>query len=381
MNTRVAAKSDLNTIKNLWENSRGGGIFTQWFFDKIFYSANAVVAERDGETVACACTVPYVMNLNQNNIDVSYIGATVANPENRIPEVMNTLVADTLGFIAAKDMPMAFAVPDNYKFLERYGFSTCYGYKQYDIAPEALPFYGINGTIMRPKAMDNDVFEMVDSVYRRFTKNKNGYTVRSFENWKNIFDDFYNNFSGRCVIYKNHRDEVVGYMLYVIRDNKMGVYELAYSRREGLEGLIGFIQAHKDTVNKLSLKVPSDDLLYLNFCDSRMAVTECPFAMARITDAKKILKLYKDNAPENLRLQIIDRVMESNNKTFTFTDGDLITIDTDANVATDIGTLTQLVLGYLSVEEAASLNMIKGDVELLGELFKKQTTYVNMLIC
>ena len=57
----------------------------------------------------------------------------------------------------------------------------------------------------------------------------------------------------------------------------------------------------------------------------------------------------------------------------------MITIDTDANVATDIGTFTQLVLGFLSIEEAGRLNMIKGNIDLLGQSLKKQTTYVNML--
>lgn len=379
MNTRVAAKADVNVIKNMWENSRGGGIFTQWFFDKVFYSANAVITELDNEPVACTCTIPYTMKINEKDVEASYIGGVIANPENRTAEVMNQLMADSLGFIAGKDVPIAFTVPDNYKFFERYGFSLCYDYKQYDITPQDLPSYGINGTIVRPAAINKDIIEMLNHVYKRFTRNKNGYTVRSDDEWKLILDDLYKNFDGKCIIYKNNRDEVLGYMLYIIREDKMGVYELAYSRREGYEGLMGFIKSHEGIIKRISLKMSSDDLLYLNFCDNRMAVTSCPFAMARIVDVRAVLKLFADNAPENLRIQVIDRVMEDNNHTFTFIHGDVITIDTDSNVAADVGTLTQIVLGYLSVDEAYGLNLIKGDASLLKQLFKKQTTYVNML--
>ena len=379
MNTRVASKTDVSIIRNMWENSRGGGVFTQWFFDKIFYSGNAVVAEADGELRACACTIPYKIKINEQEVGASYIGGVVANPENRSPETMNVLVADTLSFVSAKNGPIVFTVPDNYKFFEKYGFSLCYEYKQYDILPGELPSYGISGTILRPSVADKDVISMLDFVYKKFVHNKNGYTIRSEESWKVILDDLYNNFDGKCVIYKNNRDEIVGYMLYIIRDNKMGVYELAYSRREGYEGLVGFIKAHEGTVNKVSLKMPSDDLLYLNFCDNRKAVACCPFAMARIVDAKAILRLFKNSAPENLRIQIIDRVIEENNSTFTFMEGEVISVDDDANVATDIGTFTQIVLGYLSVEQAFEMNLIKGDISPLKEMLKKHVTYINML--
>lgn len=379
MNTRVAAKSDVNAIKDMWENSRGGGAFTQWFFDKVFYSANAVIAEENGAPLACACTIPYTIKINGNDIEASYIGGIAANPENRSTEVMNVLAADTLGFIAGKNIPIAFTVPDNYKFFERYGFSLCYDYKQYDITPDDLPSYGINGTIVRPSAINKDIIDILNGIYEKFTLGKNGYTIRTEENWKLIFDDFYKNFDGKCVIYKNQRDEFLGYMLYIIRDNKMGVYELAYSKREGYEGLIGFIKAHEGIINKVSVKTPSDDLLYLTFCDNRTAVASYPFAAARITDVREILRLYKDLMPQNLRIQVIDRVMEENNHTYTFAEGDVIIIETEANVATDIGTLTQLVLGYLSVDEAYALNLVKGDASLLKQIFKKQTTYINML--
>lgn len=379
MNTRVAVKADLNKIRDMWENSRGGGAFTQWFFDRIFYSANAVIAETEGEALACACTVPYKMNINNREVEASYIGAVVANPENRTSDLMNLLMADTLSFISGGGAPIAFTVPDNYKFFEKYGFALCYDYKQYDIKPEDLPSYGVNGTIVRAGNVNKEVIEALGGIYNKFIADKNGCTVRSEGEWKLILDDFYMNFDGKCAIYKNDRNEVLGYMLYIIREGKMGIYELAYSRRDGCEGLIGFIKAHEGIVREISLKAPSDDLLYLNFCDNRTAMSVRPFAMARITDVREILKFFAPDAPANLRLQIVDRVIEANNNTFTFNHGEVLAVDDDCNVATDIGTFSQMLLGYLSAEEAFGLNLVKGDISLLKQLFEKRTTYVNML--
>ena len=237
----------------------------------------------------------------------------------------------------------------------------------------------MNGTIVRPDSFNKEVIETLNTIYKKFNRNKNGYTIRDEESWKLILDDLYKNFNGKCVIYKNFRNEVVGYMLYILRDGKMWVYELAYSRREGFEGLVGFIKAHEGMVNKVSMKMPSDDLLYMNFCDNRGAVTQCPFAMARIVDVKKVLNLFVKNAPESIRLQIIDRIVEENNQTFAFDENGAITVGDTANVATDVGTLTQILFGYISVDDAFRLNLITGDASLLKSLFEKKTTYINML--
>lgn len=379
VNTRVASKADIKIIRNMWENSRGRGIFTDWFFNNIFYSDNSVVTEENGVPLACSCMVPHKMVLNETEFDAGYIGAMTANPENRTQEIMNVLAADTLGFIAGRGMPVAFTVPDNYKFYEKYGFALCYDYKQYDIAPNELPLYGVNGSILRPACADEEVIRMLNGIYSQFMRGRTGYLIRTPENWKLIIDDLYKNFDGKCVIYKDDKDGLLGYMLYIVRDSKMGVYEMAYTGRKGYEGLIGFIKSHEGLIDRVSLKVPSDDRMYLSFCDNRMAVKSCPFVMARITDAKEILKSFAAKAPADLRLQVIDRVIEENNKTFAFTDGDVITIDTDANVTTDIGTLTQLVMGYLSVEEAFFMNLVKGDMDVLQQIFKKRSTYINML--
>ncbi len=377
MLTRIADKSDVKNIRRIWENNRGASAFSGWFFDKVFYSGNAVVLKDDNDTVMCSSTIPYKMSFRGQEIDSSYIAGIIANPEDKTIKNMDILMADTLSFL--KDKAIAFTVPEDYKLFERYGFSLCYEYKQYDISPEDLPLFEFSGKIERPESADKETLEKLKKIYKRFTQNKNGYTIREDNEWKLVIDDLYNNFGGKCAIYKNENDEVLGYILYVIRDSKMWVYELAYSRREGYEGLMAFIRMHQNVISRVILKMPSDDLSYLSFLDERRSVNLCPFAMARILDVKVILKLYRDIAPEGLRLQIIDRVIEKNNHTFTFTKGDVITIETDANVVTDIGTFTQIALGYMSVEDAFSLDLIKGDADLLKALFKKQTTYVNML--
>lgn len=377
MNTRIATKADINLIKSIWENSGENKIFSGWFFDKIFYSDNAVITEEENNALACACTVGYTLDINNMRLAASHIVSMRANPENKKAEVLNTLAADTLGFIAGKGIPIAFTVPDNYKFFEKYGFSLCYDYMQYDITSEDIPAYEVSAKVFRPDSFDSETVTMLNSVYEKFIANKNGSVIRTPENWRYIADDLYHNFDGRCVILKNDQNEPIAYMFYILRDSKLGVYELCYIDKGAYEQSLGLIKAF--SCDRISLKVPSNDLFYMSFCDKRMAVMRCPFAAARITNVRAILELFADNADDDIRLQIIDRVMGENNKTFTFSEGSVIAIETDANVATDIGTLTQLVLGYLSVDEAFELNLIKGDASRLKSLFKKQTTYINML--
>ena len=51
-----------------------------------------------------------------------------------------------------------------------------------------------------------------------------------------------------------------------------------------------------------------------------------------------------------------------------------------ADVITDIGTLTQLFMGYISVNEACRMNLISGNADFLKKIFGKKSNYINMLL-
>lgn len=316
--------------------------------------------------------------MNNETVNCAYIAGLVIMPEYKDENNIRQMIADTVLTINASDAPISLVMPHNYKLYEKYGFSTCYNFKQYNIIPEDIPDFKIKGHIERHKISDKTIAEL-NEIYEIFMEDKNAWLIRSEDNWKLILEDLIGNFGGKVAVHYNDENIADGYVLYVIRDGQMGVYEMAYKNRSSYESLMGYIKAHDTQVRKISMKVSSNDLSYLDFCDNRNAAGIYPFVMARINNAGMILEQISQNADINIKLQIIDRLIEDNNQTFLITQEGVSITEEEADAVTDIGTLAMLVLGFISTEEAKKLNLISKNADVLKDLFNKRDNYINML--
>lgn len=376
MNIRNAQRGDIQAVQEIWENtfhySRG---FMDWYFRNMFDERNTVLADQGGEPLAAVSIMPQKMMLAGEAVAAGYIGGFAALPEYRSNEIMWDMACAMAGDISRRDFAVSVVVPFNYKFFERLGWRTAYQYKQYKIAPKDIPEYQIHGTFQRNPADASGLAQ----VYETFMGGRNGYFFRDSRAWKLILEDLTQNFGGKYVLLLDKQHIPVGYILYIIHDGVMGVYEMAYTNRQAYESLLGYIRRHQMQIKTVSMKMPDNDLTHLDFCDNRMAVTLCPFAMARVHKVSAVLSLLAKQYAGTVRLQIIDRLVDENNRTFAICEGTFTETEDTPDVVTDIGTFTQLALGYLSTEEAARMNLLSGKTELLDGLFKKENNYLNML--
>lgn len=380
METRQAVPKDKESLKELWENSfHYTKSFNDWYFDNVYKSENTLITYENEKTAASLSIMPQTLVLSGAEVKGAYISGLAVLPEYRNDENMKNLISEAIVSIAQRGYVLSTLIPPDYRFYERFGWRVSYAYKQYDITPSDLPEYRVNHTFEHSKITENTIFELSE-IYKSFTADKNAYALRSKENWKLILEDLFMNFGGHCILVKDEEKNAVGYILSIIRDRKMWVYEFAYKTRSAYENIIGYMRAHKLYVDDIAVKAAADDLSYLDFCDNREAVRFCPFAAARITDAKKALEIATANLEESFKIQIIDRLIETNNRTFLLSGADVSETDETADVTTDIGTLTQLFMGYISVKEACRMNLVSGNSQMLKRIFGKKNNYINMLL-
>lgn len=379
LNTRVATKADIKTIRELWDEFYGySENFTEWFFNRAFYSQNSIVGTDDAKIAASSGFIPYEIKLKDKNLNCAYIAGLVMMPEYRDENNLRQMIADTLLTINASDAPISLLIPHNYKLYEKYGFRTCYNFKQYNITPEDISDFKIRGHIERHRISDKIIDELND-IYEAFMKDKNAWLIRSTENWKLILEDLIGNFGGKIAVHYNENNAADGYILYVIRDGQMGIYEMAYKNRISYESLMGYIKAYDTQVRKITIKASADDLSYLDFCDNRNAAGIYPFVMARINNAGMLLSEISKDFDKSVKLQIIDRLIEDNNKTFLISEEGVTSVEDEADAVTDIGTLAMLALGFISIDEAEKLDLLSGNAQKLYGLFTKKNNYINML--
>lgn len=380
MKIHLAQKSDYPFIKQLWQYSFGfSRPFLQWSLDNMLSAMQVYIAEENGEEKAAAAAIPMSISNADKTVRASYMCGCTTAPEYRGQGIMRNLVSTYLEQTAGAGIPLSLCVPFDYKTLERYGWRTAYMYKQYTLAPQSIPPYTVKGSI-KIAALEQRPITELSAVYAKFVQKLNGYSKRSTDEWKRILDDLIVNFGGNCVVYYDKSGTPAGYMLYLIHGSEMRVYEMAYTSKTASDSMYAFMKNHSSQIKEITIKLPENDISHLDFCDSRNAVTLCPFVSARITSVTAALAYVCEKAENDVRIQVIDRMVPSNNAVFAVSRNGVVRTDAQPDVTIDIGTLTQLFMGFISVEEAEYMNMAAGNTDMLKPLFEKKCNYINMLI-
>lgn len=379
MNTRIAQKSDIKAIREMWKDYYGlSQNFCDWFFNRAFYSQNSIVVTEDDTIAASSGFIPYQLSLGEKSVSAAYIAGTVTLPEYASEAFSRQLLADTLLTINSKDIPISFLIPHKYSFYEKYGFRICYSFKQYTLTPEAIPGFSVRHRIERHK-ISPKIIEELNGIYERYMTDKNGYVIRDEEAWKLILEDLTANFGGKTAIAYNKNAEACGYILYVVHDGIMGIYEMAYDDRITYESLMGYIKGHELSVGKITVKTDMNDLSYLDFCDNRNPIAVYPFVMARINNVKEALLECAADIEGTVKLGVVDRLLEDNNRTFCISKDSVEETSEEPEAVADIGTLTMLLFGYISPEEAMKQGLLTGNIKAASVLFEKKNNFINML--
>lgn len=379
--TRTANAKDKKNLKELWKNSMPyTNSFIDWYFEHVHNFEDIIITEEDSGIKASISINPRKLKISGFEADIAYICGQAILPEMREESFFSEQLAETLAAVAQRERILSVVVPSDYRFWEKYGWRTAYSYKQYSIKPTDLPAYTVQATVERVMQMNKETASKLNDIYMDFMADKNAYAIRDERMWMMIIDDLQQNFGGRCVIFNDSQGMPIGYILYILRERRMGVYEFAYKNRLAYESIMGYIHAHYNEAEYVEIKAPINDLSHMDFCDRRDAVRYCPFAMARILDAKKVLAIVSSKLDEEFNIQVIDRFVEVNNRTFHLAGVETVETDNEADVSVDIGTLTQLFMGYINAEEANRMNLLRGNIDLLKKIFDKKSNYINMLL-
>lgn len=384
MQIRNSVEADNNQLSAIFKyNLSCGEAYADWYAKKCRPSATTVVAEQQGRIISVIELTPYSMMINNLPTSTGYISTVTTLPEFRGNGYARTLISKTIAAMYDAGKTLCFAVPPSYRMFDKFGFRLTHMYKQYAIEMKNIPNYSIRGSVER--IIPNEVTTAtLAGIYEKYTADKNAYVIRSAKNWITIIDDLKTNFGGHIALVKNSAGEPCGYLMYIINGRQMHIYETAYTDHSAYASVMSYIRSHITQVDKVFIKAPADDLSFLDFCDNRTAVGMYPFVSSRITNAAAALTcaVQAEKFDETLTLQLVDMIEKRNNAVFKIENGSVTVTDDTAepDVMCDIGTLTQLYLGFLSPAEAVKMSLLCGNDKKLNGLFKKKNNYINMLI-
>lgn len=357
------------------------------------YDVDAATPESalDGDDLTVMCAYyDFTARIRGEFHHTGGVSAVASPPESR----RKGYIGDLLGELHRefREESIAFAVlwPFKYAFYRRFGYAMTNKSLSTSIAPTEL-----DDVVPDPagsfRRLDADDYAELDGVHRAWATEALGlrrtegwWRYRAFQGWRK---DPY--------VYGWEDDEgtLRGYLFYVVEedgdDKRMDVHELAAVDEEARGQLLRFCRDHDSQVDSVRIRSHVDETRLLDrLSDPRAAeMTLRPGPMVRIVDLDAAVDAlsFPEEGTGSVTLAVDDEHCDWNDGTFELTVGDdgatCRRSDHEADVSLDIGVLSQLAVGALSVEalERDDELTVESDSarETLATLFPPEDVYLR----
>lgn len=298
---------------------------------------------------------------------------------------------------------VSLLAPFSFAFYRKYGWEHCIDRKQYTIHKVDWPkFPGTTGSVFR-----SDDLDALKPLYETFASRYNGMLQRSDAWWQRRAKRW-----GAAIraVYQTESGAAKGYIVYQVKQSALTIHEFVYNTEEARQGLWNFINDHDSMADKVTLIVPTNDVLPFLLPNPRITQELVPYFMARIVDVENFLRQFpfvrlplaqkaSNLANTLLNIRVTDPHAPWNEGTFQVrfpvaASGDVtvgrVSVDSfdsfDSTgdslldvVSMDIQTLTAVLFGYQRPSLLQQLGRISGSREAVQALEQSLPTQTPFL--
>lgn len=331
----------------------------------------------EAEDLLAVCShIEFTARVRGAWLPLAGMSAVASPPEHRRQGFVGDLIVESLVEYRERGWPLSALLPFDYGFYARYGWETGCRYYSAEVDVEALSVTRAAAS-GRFRRVGPDDYEQLEPVYEAWLEDHQLATRRTGDWWRDRA------FQGRetelfgCVWERD--GEARGYVLYAVRDGedgrKLTVHELAHVDHEAFVNLLRFCHDHDSQVDVVDLYGTSLDRL-VDVIEDRDAldVEVAAGQMVRIVDVPLALESidYPGVEEATVTLAVEDDHADWNDRTFDLVveDGTASVVETEADpdATVGIGTLSQLFVGYLSVERARAVGDLRVHTPEAAEL-------------
>ena len=345
-----------------------------------------VVGCWDGDQLVSQVAVyPLRMNIHSAVYDIGHITSVSTYPEYSGRGLMRRLLRLSLEHTRDDGRSLALLFPFSIPLYRHFGWEIVsnkisYKVKDYQIIPSRrknrAPGY------VRRVPWDDPEFM---GLHARFALQTHGCILRDSVAWEEYWrwdeDDTI------VAIYHGEDDTALGYMVYQIKEDVMHVKEMVYLNMEAQRGLWDYISAHYSMIDEVRGNTYRSELMAFILEDGNVTETIRPYMMARIVDVERFFRDYRTDGAEadgGFAFEVEDSFLEWNNRPLNvlFHGGvaEITDMEPDYTVGLSIGTLTTMLLGYMSASQLARLERLRAEpeaVEALDEILIHEIPYIS----
>lgn len=347
--------------------------------------------DQDGTLTACLQLPEYQVWYQGQIVPMVGVGGVASLPEFRKGGGIRELFQAALPWMRQRGAVFSSLYPFSHLFYRKFGYELCQLTLRYKVEPQALASFSCTckARMVTPGESLERELPRLRQVYQAWLGQHNLAADREDRRWKALFGK--NPTKERRYAYILEEEGTpLAYLILSMEDTPQGrngkIRELAFTGREGLVQALGFL--HRLAASEYpsyTLNLPGDLLLATLMAESYQL--ECSWdgqPMARIVTLEKALEPKAPAAGETYTLAVTDALLPENDGVFQVTGGAAPTVerlpqDAPADLSLDIGTLTQLCLGTLSLEEALFKPgvILHGNENVLKKAFPKGAVFLN----
>jgi len=358
--------------------------FYSWYFREYYRRENTLGALENGKLLSCLQLIPYKIFLRGKVFNTSYIVGVASLPEARRGGLVGQLLKASLEEMDKREQAVSLLMPFKGQFYYPYQWSFCYYHYKYTIPLEELKSVAKTYGCFLP-VQDKKEIPQLNKVYNIFVGGKNGYILRSSENWRLLLEEHLGEKGYTYLL--QEADSPQGYILYYLKDNKFIVREMAYTSFKAQKALLQFIYNHRSQVEMLDWHAPINDYIHFFLPDPQKGITLYPFLMARIVNVKRALTAlsYPQAINQVLVIKVEDDLASWNDQTFSWQikneKAEIEVVDHKPQLIISVDALSQLYFGTVGAQELYCQERLKVTdekyVKLLTEIFPCCNNYIN----
>lgn len=328
----------------------------------------------DGEELQAKLTIiPLQVYLQGNIFAMGGIAGVATWPENRRQGHVSTLLKHALQEMKGKGQTLSFLHPFSIPFYRKFGWELFAEYHKYVIPVSKFPRkVEVPGRIVRDV---NDIAAL-DGIYQVYASRYNGTLVREEAWWtRSVLQG-----DNHSVVYYSAKGKPTGYALYELKDKELVCDEFVFLNEEARSALWTFFANHDSRIEQVTMTmVPTDDQLPYMLPDPRVTRETVPYFMARIVDLQSFVEQYAFEAGREavLTIEVVDSAAPWNAGLWRLSvngegKADLSELPADrgeqADLSTDIQTLSALFTGYKRPQALYSIQRLTGDAKAAAQL-------------
>ncbi len=383
---RYALYEDLKEIRNLWEYSFSDEeSFVDYYFHKRYNPGFNLVA-KNCSLAASLQRNPYKININNDLQDTAYIVGISVYPEYRGKKLTTKLLNKALEEAYSFGEKISLLMPIDTAIYRRYGYENCFNLYSFDLNLSDIEYKNNKSAkLHRITKMTDEIADLLIEIYSHKAKKWDIYLERDRKHYYRYFEEIKVE-AGEIFLANNQANEPIGYMVFYpkMEMSKGYVRELFYLDVSAVDSFMTLIASHKTQITSVSIQQAIDSqLMYYFGFNNKVHVSLKPFMMARIVDAKYVLEKLAKDMIIDLSIKVKDSIISQNNQVFHIKNGLVKTSNNKADLVIDIGSLTQLYMGAVSVCCMYDLGMIEAEKHIINELdrlFCDKVSYVNEYI-